>query len=117
MSYSAVVQLIKAINGPAKLQVKRRCFRLRLPSKGGKYGLGLRGGADTDVPIMISRIAPDSPASADTRIQVAVISLFSLLSALSFFFISFSFFVSFHLLFRLYTSPSLCLYRFPNASS
>lgn len=62
--------MIKNIEGNLKLAVKRRCISVVLESEGGKYGLGLRGGADTAIPIMISRIAADSSAFKDSRIQV-----------------------------------------------
>lgn len=74
VSHAQAIEILKGTKGLVKFKVKRRCYRVTLQADHGKYGLGLRGGSDVRTPIVVSRIAPDSPAGRATIIEVSSVS-------------------------------------------
>lgn len=70
LTHAQTIDILKATKGTVRLKVKRRCRRVSLLSQNGKYGLGLRGGRDVNNPVVVTRIATDSPASYAPEIEV-----------------------------------------------
>lgn len=53
-----------------KLRITRKCRRVKLLAESGVFGLGIKGGVDAGSPVVISRIADDSPASRHPRLEL-----------------------------------------------
>eukprot|EP00049_Salpingoeca_infusionum_P019053 m.359949 g.359949 ORF g.359949 m.359949 type:complete len:1714 (-) comp18827_c0_seq1:378-5519(-) len=62
--------ILQATPPVVELVVQRQCKQVSLKPLSGKYGLGLRGGADTDTPIIISRLQPGSAAAMSGDLHI-----------------------------------------------
>lgn len=54
----------------ARSKVTRQCYHVVLDSMNGRYGIGIKGGSDSNHPILISRIQPQTPAACCEKIKL-----------------------------------------------
>jgi hypothetical protein len=69
ISHQAAQEVLRHCTA-VKLKVTRRCRRIRLVADNGVFGLGIKGGADAGAPVVISRIADNSPAARHPRLEL-----------------------------------------------
>lgn len=63
-------EILRDSGAQVRLKVTRKCRRVKLRAENGVFGLGIKGGADSGSPVVISRVADDSPAAQHPRLQL-----------------------------------------------